>query len=499
MRYLPTGDWMQKADAHTIKEIGIPALVLMERAALCAVEVMEDEGVNFTRTLVVCGSGNNGGDGFAIARLLKEKGHCVEVAFIGKESSMTAECELQKQIAKKCSVPIVTTIQKKEYTSVIDALFGVGLNREVSGVYKECIEQINSLTGRKIAIDIPSGICAATGVVLGKAFSADITIALACEKLGCVLHPGCQYAGKVVVKDIGISPAFFKNEPSVCYTFNRQDLPALIPPRKVNSHKGSYGKVLMITGSTGMSGAAYLSAKAAYASGAGLVQIYTSEENRVILQQLLPEAIISCYTKYDNSSLSRLLSWADVVCLGCGLGKSEVADKMVLQTIKDVKVPCVIDADGLNLLGAHLNLLKEKELPFVLTPHMKEMSGLLGCNVEELQERRFEMVRAFTDKYGVVCALKDGRTIVAKRNQQLFVNTAGNSAMAKAGSGDVLAGVITALLAQGLGTYEAATCGVYLHACGGDEAKAALGSYSVLAGDLITGIGTCLKNTKGEE
>lgn len=498
MRYLPTGEWMQKADAYTIKEIGIPALVLMERAALCSVEVMEKEGIDFAKLLIVCGAGNNGGDGFAIARLLAERGHCVEAVFIGKESSMSSECRLQREIAKKCGVSIVTTIQKKEYTGVVDALFGVGLNREVSGLYRECINQMNELPGRKIAIDIPSGICSATGVVLGTAFLADITIALACEKIGCVLHPGCQYAGKVLVKDIGIGHAFFEKEPSVCYTFDKKDLPALIPPRKPNSHKGTYGKVLMITGSTGMSGAAYLSAKAAYITGAGLVRIYTPEENRMILQQLLPEAIISCYTEYNEKEISDLLSWADVVCLGCGLGKSKVAERIVLKTVRDVKVPCVIDADGLNLISVHPDLLIKKEMPFVLTPHMKEMSGLLGCSVEEIQEQRFEKIRTFTDKYGIVCALKDARTIVAKWDRQLFVNTAGNSAMAKAGSGDVLAGVITALLAQGLAAYEAATCGVYLHACGGDEAKAVLGSYSVLAEDLITGIGTCLKNTKGE-
>ena len=245
-----------------------------------------------------------------------------------------------------------------------------------------------------------------------------------------------------------------------------------------------------------MAGAAYLSAKAAYITGAGLVQIYTAKENRGILQQLLPEAIISTYTEYDVENLHRLLGWADVVCIGCGLGRTDISEKLVIETVKSTKTPCVVDADALYVLGRHMELLKGQEWPFVLTPHMKEMTGLLGCTVQELQEKRFEKIRTFTEQYGVVCALKDARTLVSKMHRQIFVNIAGNSSMAKAGSGDVLAGVIAGLMAQGLDCYEAAVCGVYLHACGGDEAREAKCSYSTLAEDLITGIGTCIKKTE---
>lgn len=496
MRYLPTGEWMQKADEYTIKEIGIPSMVLMERAALGTVDVMEKERINLSRTLVVCGSGNNGGDGFAIARLLKEKGYEVTAAFIGREASMSPDCRHQLKIAEKCGVSIVTSINGQEYTSVVDAVFGVGLNRDITGNYQETIEKMNSLPGQKIAVDIPSGICSATGKVLGVSFSADLTVTFGCEKLGCILYPGHMYAGKRITIDIGISRKPFRKEPSVCYTFDKQDLPELIPARKPNSHKGTYGKVLMITGSKGMSGAAYLSAKAAYITGAGLVQIYTAEENRIILQQLLPEAIISTYTEYDEETLHKLLEWADVVCIGCGLGRSSIAESLVVEVVRTVKLPCVIDADGLNILSAHLDLLGGRERPFILTPHMKEMSELLDCTIPELAEKRFEKAREFTDRYGVVCAIKDARTLVAKWDRQIFVNTAGNSSMAKAGSGDVLAGVIAGLLSQGLMPYEAAVCGVYLHACGGDEAKEVKGSYSTLAEDLITGVGTCLKKTE---
>ena len=248
-----------------------------------------------------------------------------------------------------------------------------------------------------------------------------------------------------------------------------------------------------------MSGAAYLSAKSAYISGCGLVQIYTEETNRVILQQLLPEAIVSTYTVYEEEALAALLKWADVVCIGCGLGKSKVSEQILEYVLRHLEIPCVIDADGLNLLARKKELLPQEAKEIILTPHMKEMAGMIGCTVSELAERRFEKLQKFVGDYGVVCALKDARTLVAAQGRQMFLNTAGNSAMAKAGSGDVLAGVIAGLLAQHMSAYDAAVLGVYLHACGGDEARKRCGAYSVLAQDLTEGIKICIKETKRGE
>lgn len=500
MRYLPDGAWMQKADAHTIQEIGIPSPVLMERAALKTVEIMEQEQIDCTNALIVCGSGNNGGDGFAVARLLFAQGKRVTVVFAGRESSMSEECRLQSKIAANLGIPIVTGLPEDEYTVVVDAVFGVGLSREISGHYADVIGWMNALPGKKVAVDIPSGISSYTGQILGTAFRADLTVTFQCEKLGTVFFPGKEYAGKVIPAEIGIDTGFFKENytgtPGICYTLDLEDIPERLPMRKENSHKGTYGRVLMITGSKGMAGAAYLSAKAAYTSGAGLVRIYTEESNRTILQQLLPEAIISTYKSYDAEQLKKLLKWADVVCIGCGLGQNAVSEDLLKGTLKQCKVPCVIDADGINLLACHMELLEEMESPAVLTPHMKEMSGMLGCSVGELAEERFPRLVKFTAQYPTACALKDARTVVAKQGKPFFVNTAGNQAMAKAGSGDVLAGVITGLLAQHMDVYEAAVLGVYIHACGGDEAKARLGSYSVLAEHLIEGIGICLKKAE---
>lgn len=496
MRYLPDVVWMQKADAYTIEKIGIPSIVLMEHAACKTIEVLESEQVDSSSVLIVCGSGNNGGDGFAIARLLRKKGSKVTVFFAGNANSMSEECRIQAKIVKNMEIPIVTEMPEEEYTVVLDAIFGVGLNREVVGRYRKILEQLNKKKGKKIAVDIPSGIHAEDGKVLGKAFRADLTVSFQCEKLGTVLFPGKEYAGKVIPVDIGIDCSFMKEQREICYTWEREDIPRLLPERKANSHKGTYGKVLMLTGSEGMAGAAFLSAKAAYRSGAGLVRIYTPESNREILQQLLPEAIISTYTDYEENELESLLNWADVVCIGCGLGQSDCSRAILKATMQFCRVPCVIDADGINLLSECCEMLGKASMPVVLTPHMKEMAGLIKCTIPELQEQRLDKLRDFTEQYPVVCALKDSRTIVAERERSFYVNTAGNQGMAKAGSGDVLAGVITGLLAGHLDSYEAAVLGVYLHACGGDLAKEQLGSYSILAEDLIDGLALCLKEAE---
>ena len=496
MRYLPNGTQMSAADRHTIENVGIPSLVLMERAALKTVETMHIHGIDTSRALVVCGSGNNGGDGFAVARLLTEEGTQAHILFAGREASMSRECGVHKRIAENLGIRIFTEIPEEEYTVIIDAVFGVGLSREISGKYADIIEWMNARECEKVAVDIPSGVSAASGRILGTAFRADLTVAMACVKTGCEMYPGKYYAGDTVAVPIGIDPEIFASDEEVCITYDRADIPGLLPERNPDSHKGSYGKVLMITGSSGMAGAAYLSAKAAYTVGAGLVQIYTAQENRSILQELLPEAIISCYQEYDDGQLIHLLEWADVVCIGCGLGTGEVSEMLLEGVLSKVRVPCIIDADGLNLLSRKMNLLEQIQAPLILTPHMKEMSRLTGISVTEIADRRMDIVREFTDRYPAVCVLKDSRTIVKSKGNHPFLNLAGNSGMAKAGAGDVLAGVITGLSAQGMSAYESAALGVYLHACGGDEAREEKGSYSMLARDLIAGIGRCMKNNE---
>ena len=493
MIYLPTGGQMRRADLYTIEEIGVPSMVLMERAALEVVRCMEEEQLDFRKVLVVCGSGNNGGDGYAIARLLHLKGHDVTIFFAGNSQKRSEENAQQAKIAAHYEIPVITNLGTEEYSVIIDALFGTGLKREVTGHYREVLCSVNQMAGKKVAVDLPSGIHDTTGARMGIAFCADLTVAIAFPKRGLFLQEGNVCAGKILTGDIGISSETF-SEGTVTFGYEKQDLFLGFPKRKKNSHKGSYGKVLMIAGSKGMSGAAYLSAKAAYAVGAGLVQIYTHEENRVILQQLLPEAIITTYDTFDSEQLEKLIQWADLIGIGCGLGKSDTAERVMQYTLKRALVPCVVDADGINILSKHMEWIEETNALIVLTPHMKEMSRMLQCSVKELIEQRMEKLHAFVERYKVVCVLKDARTLVAKEHQNTYLNLSGNAAMAKAGSGDVLAGVIVGILAQQCEPYTSACLGVFLHGLAGDMARDKKGAYSVLASDLVAEISSVLKN-----
>lgn len=493
MIYLPTGEQMRRADLYTIEEIGVPSMVLMERAALEVVRCMEEEQLDFRKVLVVCGSGNNGGDGYAIARLLHLKGHDVTIFFAGNSQKRSEENAQQAKIAAHYEIPVITNLDTEEYSVIIDALFGTGLKREITGHYREILCSVNQMTGEKVAVDLPSGIHDTTGAQMGIAFCADLTVAIAFPKRGLFLQEGNVCAGKILTGDIGISSETF-SEGTVTFGYEKQDLFLGFPKRKKNSHKGSYGKVLMIAGSKGMSGAAYLSAKAAYAVGAGLVQIYTHEENRVILQQLLPEAIITTYDTFDSEQLEKLIQWADLIGIGCGLGKSDTAERVMQYTLKRALVPCVVDADGINILSKHMEWIEETNALIVLTPHMKEMSRMLQCSVKELIEQRMERLHAFVERYKVVCVLKDARTLVAKEHRNTYLNLSGNAAMAKAGSGDVLAGVIVGILAQQCEPYTSACLGVFLHGLAGDMARDKKGAYSVLASDLVAEISSVLKN-----
>lgn len=499
MRYLPNASQMKAADTYTIQEKNISSLTLMERAAAACVDVMEQRQIDISNPCVVCGSGNNGGDGFAIARMLLEKGTSPKVCFLGQKEHCTGETAHQMALFEKAGGVVGNRYEAGEYSVVIDALLGVGLSRPVEGTYQECIEAMNTSGGQKVAVDVPSGISATSGEVLGVAFRADMTVTFQEEKLGLVLYPGREYAGAVVRADIGIDTGKMAEDKEMTCALETADIWRMLPKRLPDSHKGTYGRALIIAGSRGMAGAAYLSALAAYKVGAGLVQIYTSEDNRTILQTLLPEAIISCYDFYDERELIQLIRQADVISIGSGIGTSEKSRKILQTTLEYTQVPCVVDADGLNLLSEHMRYLRD--LPhdrFIFTPHMKEMSRITRTSVDELKREKMEWLSRFTNEYPVTCVLKDARTYICREGEHPYVNLSGNAAMAKAGSGDVLAGIITGLLAQGMECFDAAVLGVYLHGLAGDKAQEKHGSYSVLARDLAMELENVLKQQEEE-
>lgn len=502
-------DWMQlwvnaaqmkAADQYTIQKLGVPSLELMEHAAQACVQVLEDEKVDLSHVCVVCGSGNNGGDGFAIARILQNNRCSVETFCVGNPEHYTEETQEQMHRLQECGGKITYGMpQEDSYSVVIDAVFGVGLSRKVEGRYRQVIEQMNRMRGTKFAVDIPSGLSATTGCILGCAFKADYTVTFQLKKIGLELSQGRAIAGRVIVPDIGISTDSICEDQEIVRTAGKDIYRKMLPDRPEDSNKGTYGRLLVIAGSKGMAGAAYLNAHAAYMTGAGLVRIYTFSDNREILQTLLPEAIITTYEEYNIEELLSLLTWADSVCIGSGLGMSRLSEKILKTVIEYVKVPCLIDADGLNLLAENNNYLNQMaERRFVITPHMKEMSRLTDTPVEELKADRIQILKDFISRYRITCVLKDSRTLIASEEKGIRMNLTGNSAMAKAGSGDVLAGVISGWMVQGKEAEDAAELGTYIHGLSGDLAKFEKGVYSVMARDLIEYISKALMKLEEE-
>lgn len=502
-------DWMQlwvnaaqmkAADQYTIQKLGVPSLELMEHAAQACVQVLEDEKVDLSHVCVVCGSGNNGGDGFAIARILQNNRYSVETFCVGNPEHYTEETQEQMHRLQECGGKITYGMpQEDSYSVIIDAVFGVGLSRKVEGRYRQVIEQMNRMRGTKFAVDIPSGLSATTGCILGCAFKADYTVTFQLKKIGLELSQGRTMAGRVIVPDIGISTDSICEDQEIVRTAGKDIYRKMLPDRPEDSNKGTYGRLLVIAGSKGMAGAAYLNAHAAYMTGAGLVRIYTSSDNREILQTLLPEAIVTTYEEYNKEELLSLLTWADSVCIGSGLGMSRLSEKILKTVIEYVKVPCLIDADGLNLLAENKNYLNQMaERRFVITPHMKEMSRLTGTPVEELKADRIQILKDFISRYRITCVLKDSRTLIASEEKGIRMNLTGNSAMAKAGSGDVLAGVISGWMVQGKEAEDAAELGTYIHGLSGDLAKFEKGVYSVMARDLIEYISKALMKLEEE-
>lgn len=502
-------DWMQlwvnaaqmkAADQYTIQKLEVASLELMEHAAQACVQVLEDEKVDLSHVCVVCGSGNNGGDGFAIARILQNNRYSVETFCVGNPEHYTEETQEQMHRLQECGGKITYGMpQEDSYSVIIDAVFGVGLSRKVEGRYRQVIEQMNRMRGTKFAVDIPSGLSATTGCILGCAFKADYTVTFQLKKIGLELSQGRTMAGRVIVPDIGISTDSICEDQEIVRTAGKDIYRKMLPDRPEDSNKGTYGRLLVIAGSKGMAGAAYLNAHAAYMTGAGLVRIYTSSDNREILQTLLPEAVITTYEEYNKEELLSLLTWADGVCIGSGLGMSRLSEKILKTVIEYVKVPCLIDADGLNLLAENKNYLNQMaERRFVITPHMKEMSRLTGISVEELKADRIQILKDFSSRYRITCVLKDSRTLIASEEKGIRMNLTGNSAMAKAGSGDVLAGVISGWMVQGKEAEDAAELGTYIHGLSGDLAKFEKGVYSVMARDLIEYISKALMKLEEE-
>lgn len=510
MRTLVTAKQMKAIDAYTIQTIGVPSMVLMERAALC----VADEAAAAAESMAggkpviwaVCGTGNNGADGAAAARMLWLRGFCVSVFVVGNPEKGTEEFKAQISIARRIGVPVRpwTDGADGDCGLLIDAVFGVGLDRVIEGDYKACMEMLlHKRILYTVAVDVPSGIHGDTGAVMGIALKADVTVTFGWEKTGAALYPGREYAGRVKVCEIGFPKSALETEKnSYAFTYGPEDL-AQIPGRPAYSNKGTFGKVLIAAGSRNMCGAAYLSALAAYRTGAGLVKLLTVEDNRQVLQQLLPEAIIVSYTPDQlvqgreefKGMIEEQMHWADVVVLGPGLGCGSYVEYLVEDILTSAFVPVIIDADGLNAIAGHPYLTQYYTENIIITPHPGEMARLTGESVGRIQENLAGAALEYAGRYGITCVLKDAATAVAGKDGALYINSSGNSAMAKAGSGDVLTGIIAGLAAIGMEEEKAAMMGVYIHGRAGDAASEKTGSHSLLASELADCIGEAMRFT----
>ncbi len=530
MQYLLNGKQMKAVDLYNIEEIGIPSLVLMERAALAVAGEAERLCPKGKRALFVCGTGNNGADGLAAARMLWLHGRRAEVLLVGKKERAAKENRIQQGILEKLGVPVYTVDSYLEYHKrrgncpslwketdpqeapgygagedcalVVDALFGIGLSRPLEGEAAEAVSRINEAGERGVpvlSVDIPSGISADTGHVLGTAVRASVTVTFGYEKLGMVLYPGTAYAGRRITADIG-----FAEPPDLRAAARgfRTGEKGRLPGRAADGNKGTFGRVLLAAGSAGMCGAAYLSARAAGVSGAGLVQICTVRENVPVLQTLLPEAVITVFDPADEGRAEGfadgrrtaspdcaggLLERAAVLVAGPGLSRRASAGALLRRLLEErraCRIPCVLDADALNLLAEEKELFAYLDETVILTPHMGEMARLTGRSVGELKADPVGAAGAFYEKYGAVCVLKDARTVVAS-GKGIYVNLSGNDGMATGGAGDVLSGLLGGLLAGGMEPSDAAETGVYLHGLAGDAAAKRLGKRSMMAGDIL--------------
>ena len=502
MQFIVTQEEMKRYDETTISQYKVPALTLMERAALSVVE-----GHDFTnreRILVLCGSGNNGGDGFAVARLLLLQEKQVTVLFCGKKEHLSESCRIQWEIFENYAKtlnqtdPIVTQWPEAAYDIVIDAIFGIGLNRDISGTVAEVIEKANRMEALRIAVDIPSGVDADTGQIHGCAFKADVTDTFAFRKRGLLLYPGALYSGKVRCHDIGITKESFLGKEPVAFSYEPEEL-SLLPHRDPAGNKGSFGKIGFFTGCASIGGAAILSASAAYHMGSGYVRVVTHENTRAGMLSQIPEAVVSYYkeemtTSEKISLCDKVIQNSDVLAIGAGIGTDEWAGEMTEYVLKCDGKPIVADADACNLIAADERLkqgLKDmagvRRYPLILTPHLAEFSRLSGVQVAQLKKDLPRHVMQFAKEYGVILAAKDAVTLVSD-GKRLYMNGSGNDGMATAGSGDVLFGMIASLTGQGMEAFEAVCLCVYLHGLCGDLVRKETNARFMTASDLIGGL-----------
>ncbi|MCY6371284.1 NAD(P)H-hydrate dehydratase [Clostridium ganghwense] len=469
-----TSQKMREIDKFCIENLKIPSIVLMENAALKVLNNLDVHKNNYF--VIICGSGNNGGDGLALARhlwILKKK---VEIFLIGDESGLSGDCKVNYDILLSMDIKInhIKNIgdvdELRNATNrcevIVDAIFGTGLSRKVKDMYEIVISLINVSNKYVISIDIPSGLNADTGNVLGVVVKADKTVSFQFYKKGFLNYDAHNSTGEIIIEKIGI-PEFTADEFQIKdYLIQEDDVKKAMTYRNKYSHKGRFGRVSVIAGSKGFTGAAYITTQAVVRSGAGLVTLCCTEAVQQIMSNKFVEAMTVSFK--EREKLNEILKKSNVIAIGPGMGNNEGTLKIVTDVLKFTQCPLVIDADGINVLKDKLHLLKDKKAEVVLTPHLGEMSRITGISIEKIEKNRIDIAKKFAKEYGVILLLKGYNTVITN-GETVVVNSTGNSAMASGGMGDCLTGIIASFIGQGVKPFEAACISTYIHGYCGDK------------------------------
>ena len=516
--WLLTPEQMRDLDRRTIEEANIPGTTLMERAGAGVVtHLIQHYGSPKGKKVVIfCGKGNNGGDGLVVARLLQEKGALPKVMLMAPYQELSSDAKTMYRRFKKKAKPsqvIVRPSREKLQSEthnthlIIDALLGTGLSSSIRDPYTSAINAINISPAYTVAVDTPSGLDGETGATLGAAVKADLTVTFGCPKVGLYVGDAIDQVGHIEVVDIGIPHEFVEDSNPQTQLLTAESTCSLIPPRRASSHKGTFGHAGLVAGSPGKAGAPALAGLGALRIGTGLVTIGTPQtvapmvESKLleIMSVALPESPEHILGREAYKAVLDFCQDKSAMGFGPGLGISPSTTDLLTQVLPRLKVPCVLDADALNNLAPHLDILSRmKQLP-VLTPHPGEMARLLATtSSQSINKDRLEIARTFATTHRVVLVLKGANTVIANPLGQIAVSSTGNPGMASAGMGDVLTGMITGLLAQGLTTWDAARAGVYLHGLAGDLAALTLGEPGLIASDLISTIPHALTKTLSE-
>jgi hydroxyethylthiazole kinase-like uncharacterized protein yjeF len=507
MQRVVSAEEMRWCDETTINTYGVPGLLLMESAGRGVVDIIKQKysTLESKKVLVVCGKGNNGGDGFVIARLLSNSCAKINVLLMASPSELMGDAKtnfiILQKFAKKSSHKIALHRYSKRLLSsipkpdiIVDAMFGTGFAGSVRKPFADVIAWMNKQGTKIVAVDIPSGVNGTTGVVENCAVRANITVTFGSIKSGLLCNQGRELVGSVSVADIGIPNMVTEDKRLRTFLVEQTDVRWIIPKRSMHAHKYSVGKVLVLAGSKGLTGAAALSSTSAMRVGAGAVVLGTPEPVYPILARKLTEVMTFPLPATSDGTLSldaldgirEKLPWADVLMIGPGLSQNLETQQLILKLLLEYRGKVLIDADGLNAIAANgISKLRSARAQFILTPHVGEFSRLTGLQSVEVERHRIEVACVLAKQIGATVVLKGVPTVTASREGNCFLNSTGNPAMATAGAGDVLSGIIAGLWAQGMPDVEAAFASVYFHGLSGDLAAKKIGERGLLASDLI--------------